>query len=156
VLRIYHKRGSVCATLKLGLTWFHLHRRVWLTYQSRIESCQGRFIALKHQVKRPLTQSFSKPQWKCGVEKPATIIKATYFALRPIAVTFPAESAAWNLRLRSPQSRTREVHSRLDGISKRRPEFSNEPTQRLERIMPPFRCQSSLMGNHNSLTGLVQ
>lgn len=154
MLLIYHTCGSVCANVRVELTWFHLHRRVLLRHQSRIESCRGRSTDLNRVAKRPPLPSFRRPQRKFGAEKPATIIKATYSALKLIAVIFRMASVAWNLKLPSLLSRTREALSRRDGISKQRPEFSNEPTQ-MERIMQPFRCQRSLMGSHNLIDGTV-
>jgi hypothetical protein len=144
----------IYATLVIALTRLCKPRRVLVPYQSGIESCLGRrFIDLSHPLKRLPMQSYKTVPKRFGVRPPRIRRKATYPALRLIAVSYHRAREALNLRRRLCRSAAPEPHLRHGGISILQAVYCSEPTQR-ERSMPQSRYPGSLMGSHDSLTGL--
>lgn len=152
MLHIYNIRGPFRARIWVKLTRFQPHRRVIVQYQSGIESCPGRFIDLSRALK-PLPMRSSKTVLKrFGVSLPRTQRRATYHALRLIAVPCHRAREALNLRRLLCRSVAPEPHLRRGGISISQTVYYNEPMQ-LEQSMRQSRYLGSLMGSHNSLTG---
>jgi len=152
VLPFYNTHGLIHAALGAKLTWFRPHRRVFVPYQSGIESCRGRFIDLSHVLKPSPMRSSNKAPMRFGANPPLIRLKATYHALKPIAVSYPRVREASSLTRLLRLNAVQEPPWRRGGILILQTGYYSEPTRR-ERSMPQSRYQGSLMGNHNSLMG---
>ena len=153
VLQNCHEDGPDNARFSGELTWFQSYWRVIMTCQSGIESCRGRFTDLNRRLKRKPTRNSNKLLWRRGAGQPDIRPKATYQLLKLIEVACLPVKEVWILIPHSCRSAGRERLLRRGGTLDIRSASSNEPT-RMERCMPPFRYPGSLMGSHNSLTGL--
>lgn len=153
MLHICDTDGPICARISRKLTWFQTRWRLVVTYQSGIESCRGRFTDLNRRHRRKPTRNSNKLLRKCGVGRPDTRPKATYQLLKHTEVACLQVKEVSISTPRSCRSVGRERLWRRGGTLDIRPASSNEPI-RMERCMPPSRYLGSLMGSHNSLTGL--
>jgi hypothetical protein len=153
VLHIYYIDGPFCARIYRKLTWFRPHWRVIVTYQSGIESCRGRFTDLNRRLRQKPTRNSNKRLWRRGVGPPDIRLKATYQLLKLTEVAFLLVKEVLILTPRLCRNADRERLWKRGGTSDIRPASSNEPI-RMERCMPLFHYLGSLMGSHNSLTGL--
>lgn len=122
-----------------------------LSNQSGIESCRGRFIELNQAAKRSMMQRSSKHPWRFGVRLRATYTKATYRALRRIAVTFHKHIVELSSKLQLVRPLGVAACSKLDGIVELQG-LNPEPI-RQERNMPQSRYLSSSIGSQIYLWG---